>query len=86
MALAVTVFGFALVGASVEVLADPVRRQRLAGHRRQAGPAARRCVAGAWTMLPYIGRRLLFVVPQLVGIMLVSFLLVKLDPRRSGGA
>ena len=29
MALAVTVFGFALVGASVEVLADPVRRRVL---------------------------------------------------------
>ncbi len=31
IALAVTVFGFALIGASVEVLADPARRRALAG-------------------------------------------------------
>ena len=31
-------------------------------------------------LLAYIGRRLLFVGPQLVGILLVSFLLVKLIP------
>jgi peptide/nickel transport system permease protein len=31
LALAVTIFGFSLIGSSVEVLADPVRRQRLAG-------------------------------------------------------
>ena len=31
-------------------------------------------------ILAYIGRRLLFVAPQLVGILLVSFLLVKLIP------
>ena len=31
-------------------------------------------------MLTYIGRRLIFVVPQLVGILLVSFLLLKLIP------
>jgi peptide/nickel transport system permease protein len=31
LALAVTVFGFALVGSSIEVLADPARRRRLAG-------------------------------------------------------
>jgi peptide/nickel transport system permease protein len=30
LALAVTVFGFALIGASVEVLADPARRRALA--------------------------------------------------------
>ena len=36
LALAVTVFGFSLIGSSVEVLADPVRRQRLAG---QSAPA-----------------------------------------------
>ena len=37
-------------------------------------------------ILAYIGRRLLFVAPQLVGILLVSFLLVKTHPGRSGGA
>ena len=31
-------------------------------------------------ILAYIGRRLIFVAPQLVGILLVSFLLVKLIP------
>jgi peptide/nickel transport system permease protein len=31
LALAVTVFGFALVGSSIEVLADPSRRRQLAG-------------------------------------------------------
>jgi peptide/nickel transport system permease protein len=31
IALALTVFGFALVGASIEVLADPARRRALAG-------------------------------------------------------
>ncbi len=35
IALAVTVFGFALVGASVEVLADPARRRALAGDMRE---------------------------------------------------
>ena len=35
IALAVTVFGFALVGASVEVLADPARRRAMAGSMRQ---------------------------------------------------
>jgi peptide/nickel transport system permease protein len=35
IALAVTVFGFALVGASVEVLADPARRRALSGNMRQ---------------------------------------------------
>ncbi len=35
IALAVTVFGFALVGASVEVLADPARRRALAGTLRE---------------------------------------------------
>ena len=35
IALALTVFGFALVGASVEVLADPARRRALAGTLRQ---------------------------------------------------
>jgi peptide/nickel transport system permease protein len=34
IALGLTVFGFALVGASVEVLADPVRRRVLAGTLR----------------------------------------------------
>lgn len=34
LALAVTIFGFSLVGSSVEVLADPVRRGRLAGEIR----------------------------------------------------
>jgi ABC-type dipeptide/oligopeptide/nickel transport system permease component len=32
------------------------------------------------TLLPYIGRRLLFIAPQLLGIVLVSFLLVKSIP------
>jgi peptide/nickel transport system permease protein len=35
LALAVTVFGFALVGSSVEVLADPARRRALAGQMEQ---------------------------------------------------
>lgn len=34
LALALTIFGFSLIGASVEVLADPVRRGRLAGEMR----------------------------------------------------
>ncbi len=34
LALALTIFGFSLVGSSVEVLADPVRRGRLAGEIR----------------------------------------------------
>jgi len=41
LALAVTIFGFSLIGSSVEVLADPVRRQRLAGQiGARPGPAA----------------------------------------------
>lgn len=35
IALAITVFGFALVGASVEILADPARRRAMAGTMRQ---------------------------------------------------
>lgn len=35
IALAITVFGFALVGASIEVLADPARRRAMAGNMRQ---------------------------------------------------
>jgi peptide/nickel transport system permease protein len=35
IALALTVFGFALVGASIEVLADPSRRRALGGTLRQ---------------------------------------------------
>lgn len=34
LALALTIFGFSLVGASVEVLADPVRRAKLVGEIR----------------------------------------------------
>ncbi len=34
LALAITIFGFSLIGASVEVLADPVRRGRLVGEMR----------------------------------------------------
>ena len=65
-------FGFALVGASIEVLADPA--------------AAARCSSGttaadaACCCLRYIARRIVFVVPQLFGIVLVSFFLVKLIP------
>ena len=40
LALAVTVFGFALVGSSVEVLSDPARRRRLAGRLTAARGAA----------------------------------------------
>jgi len=40
IALAVTVFGFALIGASVEVLADPVRRRALGGSLGGARPEA----------------------------------------------
>ncbi len=41
IALAVTVFGFALVGASVEILADPARRRAMASsmHQRRAREA-----------------------------------------------
>jgi peptide/nickel transport system permease protein len=39
LALAITIFGFSLIGSSVEVLADPVRRRMLAG---QIGNRARR--------------------------------------------
>jgi peptide/nickel transport system permease protein len=39
LALALTIFGFALIGSSVEVLADPVRRRRLAG-QIERGPGA----------------------------------------------
>ena len=35
LALALTIFGFSLIGASVEVLADPVRRGRMAGEVRE---------------------------------------------------
>lgn len=35
IALGLTVFGFALIGASVEVLADPARRRALAGTMRE---------------------------------------------------
>jgi peptide/nickel transport system permease protein len=40
IALAVTVFGFALVGASIEVLADPARRRALGGTLRQRASEA----------------------------------------------
>jgi peptide/nickel transport system permease protein len=42
LALAVTVFGFALIGASVELLADPARRRTLASQldRTDSGQAA----------------------------------------------
>ncbi|MEQ8348528.1 MAG: ABC transporter permease [Sneathiellaceae bacterium] len=40
IALALTVFGFALVGASVEILADPARRRALAGTMERRGAAA----------------------------------------------
>lgn len=40
IALGLTVFGFALVGASVEVLADPARRRALAGSLRSARTVA----------------------------------------------
>jgi peptide/nickel transport system permease protein len=41
IALAITVFGFALVGASVEVLADPARRRAMAGNIRRRRAARR---------------------------------------------
>ena len=37
LALAITVFGFSLIGSSIEVLSDPARRRRLAGRIGQAG-------------------------------------------------
>ena len=40
LALAVTVFGFALVGSSIEVLSDPARRRRLSGRLTAARGAA----------------------------------------------
>lgn len=41
LALAIAIFGFSLIGSSVEVLADPVRRRALAGQleRRRETPA-----------------------------------------------
>lgn len=48
LALAITVFGFSLVGSSIEVLADPSRRRALAGElelRRLAAEQARRRTA-----------------------------------------
>lgn len=45
LALALTIFGFSLVGASVEVLADPVRRGRMAGEIRDR--RSRKAVAAA---------------------------------------
>ena len=82
LALAVTIFGFSLIGSSVEVLADPVRRQRLArANRRQARLGRRgRGVEAPGRCFPISARRLIFVGPQLVGILLVSFLLLKLIP------
>jgi peptide/nickel transport system permease protein len=41
LALALTVFGFALIGSSVEVLADPARRRTLGGQIRGRRPAVR---------------------------------------------
>ncbi|MEQ1956548.1 ABC transporter permease [Mesorhizobium sp. CN2-181] len=46
LALAVTIFGFSLIGASVEVLADPVRRRRLAGEIQRSGKLNRRATTG----------------------------------------
>ncbi len=82
LALAITVFGFSLIGSSVEVLADPARRRALAGQleRKRQPAVAPDGEVGPMRILAYIGRRLLFVAPQLVGILLVSFLLVKLIP------
>jgi peptide/nickel transport system permease protein len=41
VALAITVFAFALIGSSIETLADPVRRRALLRHSasRNGGPA-----------------------------------------------
>lgn len=46
IALALTIFGFSLIGASVEVLADPVRRGRLAGEVGQRRKSAAVAAAG----------------------------------------
>ena len=41
LALALTIFGFSLIGSSIEILADPVRRRQLAGQLvRKAEPGA----------------------------------------------
>lgn len=41
LALAIAIFGFSLIGSSVEVLADPVRRRLLAGQmQRRRSPAS----------------------------------------------
>ena len=37
LALAITVFGFALVGSSIEVLADPMKRRALVAELRPRG-------------------------------------------------
>ena len=39
LALALTIFGFSLIGSSIEVLADPVRRRQLAGQLERAAAA-----------------------------------------------
>jgi peptide/nickel transport system permease protein len=89
--LAVTVFGFSLIGASIEVLADPAKRRllltdvRLRDIARAAKTAKRASLGQGWRadlmrVLTYLAHRLLFVIPQLFGIILVSFLLVKSVP------
>ncbi|MEO8629462.1 MAG: ABC transporter permease [Betaproteobacteria bacterium] len=45
LALAVTVFGFALVGSSIEVLADPMKRRALISELRPRGPVVPRPVS-----------------------------------------
>ena len=40
--LAVTVFGFSLVGSSIEVLADPAKRRQMLSDVRERGERRRR--------------------------------------------
>ncbi|WP_457938418.1 ABC transporter permease [Mesorhizobium sp. 10J20-29] len=48
LALALTIFGFSLIGSSIEVLADPARRRSIAGElqRRRKIPTATTAVKG----------------------------------------
>ena len=61
LALALTVFGFSLVGASIEVLADPAKRRALAGRARDAQRQPAHARSRLDALLAYLGKRLLFV-------------------------
>ena len=84
LALAITVFGFSLVGSSVEVFGDPVKVRRLVrdvcDRRVTAACDRTRARRRLMRIISFLGQRLLFIVPQLFGILLVSFFLIKSVP------